>query len=446
MNKDSLKKKKYPKIIKKIIKENTKNDFASIEDKNNLYDLVLLTMNTFYESIDETLVKSIFNQYLTKAYVIDTSVKIHIPSSKKLKIPEEYKRLYDQVKYLENLPQYEQRSDEWFAQRNDKITASDGATALGESKYEKPESLILKKCGEGPPFLDNKFVHHGKKYEEIATMIYEHIYNCKIREYGLLPHTTVDHLGASPDGIQSEYTLDGKFNPGIGTMLEIKCPLSRKIITKGPIDGNICPHYYFIQVLQQLECCDLDKCDFWQCNIVEYASREEYLADNEVQTRNTIEQDEEITVPKNILKGCVIQLLPKENINEFCLYKAKYIYPKTLDQTSEQYDQWCIDEISDLCQTDYEKYKDYVFDRILYWKLENSHNVAIARDHEWFKEKGPVYKAFWDRVIHYRNNKKDLEELVEEVNKKKKPVWKKRKPGLHTATEKICDQECLILD
>ena len=35
----------------------------------------------------------------------------------------------------------------------------------------------------------------------------------------------------------------------------------------GEIDGEICPHYYWVQVQVQLECCDLEEFDFWQCSI-----------------------------------------------------------------------------------------------------------------------------------------------------------------------------------
>ena len=105
----------------------------------------------------------------------------------------------------------------------------------------------------------------------------ENIYNVKVDEYGLIPHLPeprVSFIGASPDGIASHYKLDNSFSDRIGRMLEIKCPYSRKIITEGEIDGTICPHYYWCQVQQQLECCDLDYCDFWQCNLKEYKDRE----------------------------------------------------------------------------------------------------------------------------------------------------------------------------
>merc|ERR1711990_1389654 len=103
--------------------------------------------------------------------------------------------------------------------RRNMITASCAAQAIGENPYsnQKPENLILDKLGLGPKFTDNKFVHHGKKYEEVATKIYENVYDVIVEEYGLVPHVSkfleeddekkITFVGASPDGIASRYTL-----------------------------------------------------------------------------------------------------------------------------------------------------------------------------------------------------------------------------------------------
>jgi hypothetical protein len=53
-------------------------------------------------------------------------------------------------------------------------------------------------------------------------------------------------------------------------MLEIKCPVTREIKTTGKLIGDMCPFYYYCQVQQQLICCELDVCDFWQCKLIEY--------------------------------------------------------------------------------------------------------------------------------------------------------------------------------
>ena len=65
----------------------------------------------------------------------------------KIKRSEEFLR--KQVDYLLTVPQPEQRTEAWYRLREGRLTASDLATALNESKYDKPIDLILKKCGLG---------------------------------------------------------------------------------------------------------------------------------------------------------------------------------------------------------------------------------------------------------------------------------------------------------
>ena len=412
-------------IINKHLSEFSKKGISE-QDINALQNNIIKDVMNVHGNVEQKEVRRMVKDAFECKYVLKKKQINSKPKKADIKIPKKYQKEYDNFNYLKSIPQYEQRSEEWFAQREGMITASDGATALGESKYEKPDSLLLKKCGEGAPFFDNKYVHHGKKYEPTATAIYEHVNNCMVEEFGLMPHRTIGYLGASPDGIQSEYTMDGKFNSGIGTMLEIKCPMTRTIQTKGSIDDGICPHYYWVQVQQQLECCDCEKCDFWQCNIVEYRNREEYLLDSPVKSRNTVEQDIEIKIKPNLLKGCIIQLLPKEHITEFCVFKAIYIYPPTLDWTQSQYDEWVLSTVSNIYDLDFEKYKDYVFDRVLYWKLENSHNITIHRDRQWFAQKNPVYRSFWEKVEHLRNNRSDLNTLIQAREKRKKKTQEKK--------------------
>ena len=128
-----------------------------------------------------------------------------------VKVPDKYNKLEEHFNKLKNTIQPVQRSKEWFENRKNKITASDTAAAIDNNPYEPVESFILKKCDPTIQFFDNENVYHGKKFELVATMIYEHLYNCKMVEFGALPSDKYSFLGASPDGICSKYTLDNKF-------------------------------------------------------------------------------------------------------------------------------------------------------------------------------------------------------------------------------------------
>lgn len=342
-------------------------------------------------------------------------------------------KLFNQYEYLNNLPQPAQKSNEWFKIRNGMLTASNGGAAIGESHYNTIKEVLLDKIGLGKKFKENKFVYHGKKYEKVAIMIYEIIYNTKIGEFGLIQHPTIDFLGASPDGISMSLTLNGKLNKLLCRMLEIKCPPSRKINFFGKIKGNICPDYYWIQVQLQLECCNLQECDFWQCHITEpYDNEEEFMLDdvkelvhseNQIIDQNEqteiMEEPLKIQIDNRIKKGAIIELLPinKSHIppKEPWQWYGKYIYPPNILMTYTEYKTWTTETVKNLKTLYPELMTEYKFSRIVYWKLETSHNELITRQIEWFKTHISKYEKFWARVLYYRNHLNEAkEDLIEQ--------------------------------
>lgn len=360
--------------------------------------------------------------------------------SNNIKIPNKFKNIDIIFNKLKNLPQPEQRTKEWYDYRYNRITASDTATAIDENPYEPFEKFIQKKCDPNYPFKDNNAVAHGKKYEDIATLIYQHIYNVKVHLFGALPSEKYDFLGASPDGICSKYTLDDKFSEKYGTMVEIKCPVTRDITKEGKIVGDICPFYYFCQVQQQLICCELDVCDFWQCKIIEYKNREEYLNDECNDTIHTVNDNIEnpndnftkklklnkIEIDNKIKKGIIIQYFPKifnpEDDNDLIEWKSKYIYPPKLNMNNEEYNIWIFNTLNN-CNTLYpDIYKDYYFNKIIYWKLKESHNVSILKDNEFFNSILPILKNTWEQVLYYRTHLDEINKIIKIIEKRSKYI------------------------
>jgi len=165
----------------------------------------------------------------------------------------------DQIKTLLELPQYVQRSPEWFEQRKDKLTSSDAATVLGINPYQKAQEVLFKKCGRDlKPFVGNVATLHGQKYEDEAIEKYCRIMGMTNFNFGLLCHRDIHKnedyywLAGSPDGIVQD-TTDSTLEP---VLLEIKCPYRRKIIM-----GEI-PKYYYPQVQLNLFICNLNTADF----------------------------------------------------------------------------------------------------------------------------------------------------------------------------------------
>lgn len=398
-------------MLEKEIFQQTKTSHIKDEEEKNL-PIILSNESTIYKYPTETSFKKINSNIEPQGtqWVHDVQYD-DVWTDKEVKLEKQFKRLRAII-----LP--EQRSKEWFEMRDGKITASDGGTVIDLNHHEPQYKFILKKT-IGLPFISNVFVYHGKKLEEIAVMIYEYRMNVKCEEFGLIGHPKYKFLGASPDSIVSQYKLDGKHKTKyIGRMLEIKCPYVRKINMDGPIIDHICPIYYWVQVQLQLECCDLDECDFWQCEIREYDTRDEFIEDtNPVEPFRSIETGFE--------KGCLIQLIPKTGMKDVVEGKydtviwdtAKFIYPPKIEMTPYECDIWIAKKINELNEN-YE-YNDYCFDKIIYWKLVKSKCVTIHRDKKWFAENLPTFQKMWNYVEFFRKHKDKLDILVKYIDSRK---------------------------
>ena len=423
---------KFKLLLADKIKISNPNLNYVIEHLDQILDINIEIIGIDYDMLTN-LTKVNFNHKFIKCEDRDEFYDLHRNNMSVInykKLSTNQKKLFDQYEKLINLPQPAQKSKEWFDMRNNMLTASNGGAAIGESHYNTIKETILDKVGLGKKFKENKFVYHGKKYEKIAIMIYEMIYNTKIGEFGLIQHPIIKHLGASPDGISMSLTLDGQPNKLLGRMLEIKCPPSRVIQNKGKIKGDICPDYYWIQVQLQLECCDLPECDFWQCHLIEYKSESEFindLVDTNVHSENQIKSQNELTIIENdpskvyidkrIRKGAIIELLPKDRSkipsDERVEWYGKYIYPPTVLMSPTEYKKWTQDTIANLNTLYPELTSEYKFSKVVYWKLELSHNELITRQIDWFEQHKKQYKMFWDRVLYYRDHKDEaIEDLL----------------------------------
>lgn len=168
------------------------------------------------------------------------------------------------LNFIKSLKQYPQKSHEWFEDRKKRLTSSDAATALGINPYKKNIELLFEKCGIKKVFTENVNTIHGNKYEQEAIGHYERLMGKKNHEFGMIGYESLNELrdqelndekynflGGSPDGISEDiYGLEPL------VMLEVKCPLKRKII-----HGQI-PEYYLPQVQLNMFILDLKIADF----------------------------------------------------------------------------------------------------------------------------------------------------------------------------------------
>ena len=284
----------------------------------------------------------------------------------------------------------DQRSIEWFNMRRKVVTASSLASALGKCHYTSREQLIFDKVSDKPkPYVSNPITEWGVKYEDIATKFYEHLKCVKILEFGLITHPKFSIFGASPDGICSEDSPTEL----IGRMLEIKCPPKRKF-TKSV------PQNYMYQMQGQLECCDLDECDFLQVKLDEYNNIEEYKLDT---------NNEQGQTDKGFPKGCVV------TYRDLFSEKNNYIYPE-LYQTDEYYVEW------EKKQKKYIKEIEKEYYETKWFYITRYECTLVKRDRIFWNDTMPQIIKFWEDVEYYKKvGTESLEKIIEE-KKYKKPV------------------------
>lgn len=331
------------------------------------------------------------------------------------------------VEDLKKLPYVEQHSKEWFEGRQTCFSATAIASLLNMSDYQQAIEIIMDKTGYYQ-FTTNENCYHGTKYEEVASMIYCLRNNVSVYEFGLIKHKNYDFIGASPDRIVSEYKYN-KINKTnlIGRMIEIKVPPKRKIkVNESEIYDCVCPKNYWTQVQTQLEVCDLDETDFWQLNITEYKTKQDYLNDTRTEYFRTKD---------NMEKGMLIQLIKREfsnNITDEIIYsRSKFMYPPKIEMSFVEYNNWLVEQLQKIPN-------DYVFDRIIYWRINETKCVTIQRDRQWFNNNLPIFRKFWNYILFLRNNKNILIPFMEQV---KSAIDGKKKVG-----KRINDKFINLLD
>lgn len=154
-----------------------------------------------------------------------------------------------------------QGSDEWFAARIGKVTASrvkdvmatgrGGAPSATRKNYMM-ELLCERLSGETAPSFSTPAIRRGIELEPVARGMYEMDSPHDVKEVGLIDHPSIPMFGASPDGIV--------ILPGAKGGIEIKCPNTAQhvaVIQSGEHD----PQYEW-QMLAQMACAELEWVDF----------------------------------------------------------------------------------------------------------------------------------------------------------------------------------------
>lgn len=325
------------KVLAEIYKEDTDDELRHLVNK---------TVNTYFT-------------YIQPRRSYNKSVILYTPNLDIIK---------SKLDYLINVPQPDQRTEEWYLFRHKYLTASSiwkAFSSLGHVNqliYSKCKSLDIEKYKQVN--LDSP-LHWGQKYEDVSIMWYENNYKTKIRDFGCIKHSKIDYLAASPDGINVDPA-----SKRYGRMLEIKNIVNRDI--------NQIPKFeYWIQMQVQMEVCDLNECDFLETRFKEYDSYIDFNKDGTFQLSSDNKQ-----------KGICVLFFDKEQF-------PHYEY-SPWNCTEKEYLKWNNDIIS--------KNKEKTWFKNLYWKLDEVSVVLVVRNKIWFKAANLLLDNIWKQIEEGKKN------------------------------------------
>lgn len=396
-------------VVKNTVKNNHHPNFEETV-YNDIFDILKLQLDISDDNYDmisklENVLNYVLNNYCYKYINPKRAIPVKMPEPlSKTAIS----KLKEKIQYLEQIPQPEQRTDEWYIFRHGLITASNAWKCFGTQSqqnsiiYEKCKPLILNDPAKNidvkndtDTYVNTKTtLHFGQKYEPLSVLYYEYKYSTKVGEFGCIPHPKYSFLGASPDGINVDPT-----SSLFGVMLEIKNICNREITGNPKLE-------YWVQTQLQMETCDLNKCHFLETRFIEYETKDNFVNDGTFQK-----------TADGKYKGIILHYKGDgKPIYEYCPFNC----------TKSEYDKW-ESEI-------FIKNKDLELLEYLYWKLDEVSCVTIVRNKKWFNEIIKEISEIWDTIIKERETgyehrgpkrrrveSKKLEECIE-INVVKKPT------------------------
>jgi hypothetical protein len=273
-------------------------------------------------------------------------------------------------------PQTTQRTADWYTEFKRCLTASELYKIFGSVRERG--MLVLQKSGklELPGRGSNLAVLRqfmnpfdwGICFEPVVKLILENHWEAIIHEVGRFVHLVDTRLAASPDGL----IIRSLKHPDMGGhLLEIKCPKSRVIGLKVPME-------YFYQMQLQLEVTGVRACEYVEAKF-------EFI--DSLETPNGFHG-------KIAVIGCF-----NEQASEWL--PSKYIYGPLND----------LNWIPDL------GLNERVMETNI-WRCVGFHHERVYRDESWFESLKPKIEEFWLDVEKARTG----DFILPESSRKKKAV------------------------
>lgn len=303
------------------------------------------------------------------------------------------------IQYLRSIPQFQQRTRNWYEQTRNTLTASEISKIVGTPGIRN--ALIRSKCIAPPTIptpeeadaeaaltltaqvnidriinawgekLDQGFINidarfWGQRYEPVAKKIYSLITNQQLFDYGRILHPYVPRLGASPDAIEATRCFN----------VEFKCVVSRIL------NGEI-PWEYYCQMQLQMECCGLEWSSFVETKFIEIE-----LLKSLPETASTYTSiDKSLNIPTYM--GCIWFVSHDDTPD---IYYYVYSPPFTTS--------------SDIKKWDTEKHipDNWTVVSKRHWIVDQFEIQYVQRNKKWVEDMKPEIEKFWNDVEYYRFN------------------------------------------
>lgn len=312
-----------------------------------------------FEDIEDTevhLIKDAFLELVPSFYQ-------HAKERSELK---DFQMRKNKLNRLINTVQIEQRSDEWYKQAQEYLTASQFSDILtnGRTRGKLVLSKVLKTDQEQQARKLASWTNEmtpfdwGIRFEPVAKMVYETITKTRVKDIGRVIHPNATlRLAASPDGIIEVG------DERVGRLVEFKAPISR------PILSGIIPKNYWHQMQIQMEVTDINICDYF-----------------EVQLRSKNKNEVQMEGPA--LYYGYVYVIGRNNPPYEDPQPYRYIYSEINQATpSNTLDLPAGDSILET----------------LSWELMGFNLIAVPRSHTWFESIQPQLIQFWADVISARD-------------------------------------------
>lgn len=265
----------------------------------------------------------------------------------------------EQLDELVTRKQTEQRTEAWYRQMSEIISASELGQLFAAPRQRA--KLVLSKT---VPYVSRNMplavysdqmsaFDWGIRFEPVVKQIYIEKYKTELRELGRLHHQQHPTCTASPDGLVYHCPTGQR----TGRLIEIKCPVTREI------DGTI-PKDYYTQMQMQLHVTGLKHCDYVEA---EFASPYPRISIKEGPT---------------LYSGMIALVFIRDPTSLEGAGRFDYRYGPVHSGSEWQ-----------PMLEDYEEIVEYIPWRLMKWSEQ-----LVVRNEDWWCSLQPILRTFWEDV------------------------------------------------